>query len=727
MTRHALLIGVERYQDERITPLRWASADAKALGRALRDRCGFAEVTVLAGEGTDGEPTVAKILEALRRLTHKVGADDLFLLSFSGHGVEMENEGYLYVADSLSDHPTLNSLPLATLRVLLGRMGARWQAVLVDACRNDPQTGKGDRDNPMGGAFAKNLVSAIRSGGTGVRATAMLSACRRGQRAHEWPDFGHGVCSHFLLEGMNGAAWSGGQLTLRSLASHAEARLKSWSRRSGLSQEPWYEQYGTEDIVLGEELGSAVAIQAETRAQQARTEAERLAGATTEAERRLKELLASEETSRKAEALAALARKEEAERQAREAEASAAGHRARMETLAGQIREIEARLGRSDAVGGGEAGVLEQLAALLDEQEHLAKERRWLEEKALAEKQWQAEAERARGERRERERKEREREMERLAEAEKARSLAARKAAFDTSYPVYLRILKSGLPKDSKLNAWTDLCGRLQLKNLGTDPGQLVWRNGQVELDRVFENSLGMRLVPIKVGLGRPETVLFSIWQTRVKDYSTYAKAKVQVNRTWLAPGFEQGPEHPVVSVSWEDAMDFCAWLTLKEQHEGTIQASQEYRLPTDEEWSWAVGIGRAEEEAGRSRCPQEKGDRIEPGQHPWGCPWGKEWPPKRDAGNYAASINVDPYPFTSPVGSFAANADGIFDLGGNVWEWCEDFINGKSGSRVLRGASWNSNVLTVLASSFRNNRAPDARLNHFGFRVVLGRLRQTQ
>ena len=101
-----------------------------------------------------------------------------------------------------------------------------------------------------------------------------------------------------------------------------------------------------------------------------------------------------------------------------------------------------------------------------------------------------------------------------------------------------------------------------------------------------FVNTLGMPFVPV------PGTeVSFCIWETRVKDYAEYAAANAGGDAGWKKPGFKQEDTHPVVNVSWNDAQAFCEWLTKKELAEGKIKAGQKYRLPTDAEWSVAVGL----------------------------------------------------------------------------------------------------------------------------------------
>jgi formylglycine-generating enzyme required for sulfatase activity len=177
--------------------------------------------------------------------------------------------------------------------------------------------------------------------------------------------------------------------------------------------------------------------------------------------------------------------------------------------------------------------------------------------------------------------------------------------------------------------------------------------------------------------------------------------------------------------VSWEDARAFCQWLTKKERQSGLLAAAQSYRLPRDWEWSVAVGLNEA-----RGGTPKDKDCKIE-GVYPWGT----QWPPPQGVGNYAGGeakdgnwasnwlVNDgynDGYARTSPAGSFKANRHGLYDLAGNVWEWCEDFYDGQSGARVLRGGSWYLYGPRFLLSSSRYNRVPTLRSVNFGFRCVV-------
>lgn len=230
-----------------------------------------------------------------------------------------------------------------------------------------------------------------------------------------------------------------------------------------------------------------------------------------------------------------------------------------------------------------------------------------------------------------------------------------------------------------------------------------------------WTNSLGMKFNSV------PETkVLFGIWDVRVKDYAVFAK---ETQREWPKPNFTQTGNEPAVMVSWNDAIAFCDWLTKKEQATGKLSQNKVYRLPTDAEWSAAVGKGK--------------------------FPWGDTWPPPLGTANYHKNLTHDKYPHTSPVGSFTANQYGLYDMAGNVYQWCMDwyqasmnsdelrqkivFLNDDKGGatyKVLRGTAWDrgwnwgdsswKDDLYEFMSSSRFRWEPTYRSDCFGFRVVV-------
>lgn len=233
------------------------------------------------------------------------------------------------------------------------------------------------------------------------------------------------------------------------------------------------------------------------------------------------------------------------------------------------------------------------------------------------------------------------------------------------------------------------LAARLE-KSVGPAPGQ------------PFTNSLGMKFVPLG-------DIRISTWETRVQDYATFLQA---TGRRYEPTDFQQAPTHPIVKVNWFDAIAFCKWLTEKERDENLIEERQSYRLPTDKEWSQAVGL---QNEVGGT--PQARDGKIKNE-----FPWGRQWPPSSSAGSYSVPQKRSG---TTPVGSFKANSLGIYDLGGNVWEWCADtYKGGSSGAArdwgVLRGGSWATSNRLEMQSSYRNVIDRNDRDVIYGFRCVL-------
>jgi formylglycine-generating enzyme required for sulfatase activity len=145
------------------------------------------------------------------------------------------------------------------------------------------------------------------------------------------------------------------------------------------------------------------------------------------------------------------------------------------------------------------------------------------------------------------------------------------------------------------------------------------------------------------------------------------------------------------VNVTWHDCIDYCLWLTTKERAAGLIGEDQFYRLLTDLEWSAAIGLPHEEE-----ATPAERSKQIP------GYPWGPSYPPRQGVGNYAQQLKVDDFEFTSPVDAFPANELGIYDLSGNVWEWCMDNFNNSRTYHTMRGGAWDFSG-SGLMSSARN------------------------
>jgi len=253
MKKHALLVGVEDYRDRMISRLQFARADATALAECLRDRCGFGHVRVLADESGEDEPLLVNIITALRDISAELRSEDLFLFFFAGHGVEKDGHGYLLARDSLQAFPEHGSLSLELLRKTFEHLTASKRVLLLDACRNCPDAGRAEGDNRMGDAICRDIVAAARSKLTSGTTTALLSACRSGQRAYEWPAKGHGVFTHYILDGLDSAAWEGHELEFADLASYVARQVRHWSSNTpGLSvpQEPWYEQFGDPETIM---------------------------------------------------------------------------------------------------------------------------------------------------------------------------------------------------------------------------------------------------------------------------------------------------------------------------------------------------------------------------------------------------------------------------------------------------------------------------------------------
>ena len=180
---------------------------------------------------------------------------------------------------------------------------------------------------------------------------------------------------------------------------------------------------------------------------------------------------------------------------------------------------------------------------------------------------------------------------------------------------------------------------------------------------------------------------------------------KQDPDKSWRNPGFPQTDNHPVVGVSWNDVMLYVDWLSE--------QSGQQYRLPTEAEWEYACRAGMA--------TPFCFGEMIGTDQANYD---GNYVYGKGRKGSYRQQ--------TVEVGQFPANAWGLHDLHGNVWEWtCSEYdekyggaeLRGVSdrnsgGRRVLRGGSWGLGPGWLRAAARLWN-YPRGWSNFIGFRLA--------
>jgi formylglycine-generating enzyme required for sulfatase activity/class 3 adenylate cyclase len=260
-------------------------------------------------------------------------------------------------------------------------------------------------------------------------------------------------------------------------------------------------------------------------------------------------------------------------------------------------------------------------------------------------------------------------------------------------------------------------------------PGSFTMGASQGDVDRYgFPSSMGLPLHQVRIAR---QFALGEFLLTR-KQYATFVEetghdgsgcaamppdtplVKFDVARSWRDPGFAQADDHPVVCISWYDAIAYVGWLSE--------ETGQNYRLPTEAEWEYA---GRAGSVTGRyfGDAPicefanvRDRSKRL-----------------LYSAGQFFNECDGG-FSNTSPVGSFPPNGFELYDMIGNVWEWVEDcwkfsYTDAPSDgtaresepctARVRRGASWNSTERYSYTAVTRSANDPEFRWEAVGFRIA--------
>ena len=312
--------------------------------------------------------------------------------------------------------------------------------------------------------------------------------------------------------------------------------------------------------------------------------------------------------------------------------------------------------------------------------------------------------------------------------------------------PHLVEISKDGYASFKKeIRIKPDLALELPVRLLTTEEARLQ------ALKQVRNTVAGQEIVllqpsPIRMGAPRnqPGRRANEVYRTAKLSRLFYMSRHEVTNKEYreLATDHDSGsfanqsldkPKQPVVNVSWVDAARYCNYLSGLEKLDPFYQIENDqvtatnsksigYRLPTEAEWSWAA----------RHNTPQSSLLVF---------PWGEGLPPPSRFENFADSSAQhligrtifgynDNFLVSAPVGKFAANQNGIYDMGGNVSEWVHDYysipdtdspvspLGPETGEyRVIRGASWMHGTITELRLSFRDYGLEGRR--DVGFRIA--------
>jgi len=600
-------VGINRFKDEKVNPLSFCAADAKAVYKFFLD-AGFAPadraylLTTDAPAESKDYPTRINILKAVQYAAEHATDQSTILLFFGSHGfVDSKGESYILPQDGDSGLLSDSGVAVARINEMLRGSKSKRKVVFVDACRNTPfKDAKGQAVEGRAAVKSEVFLEALKSASGQVT----LAACGPGQASFEDSASGHGVYTAHLLKGLGGAARADerGLIDVSSLQKYLAEAVPAWSRQMRRDvQNPWMWGEMSVPIPLAmAKSGAGIPPLTPTPVGPSDLEKE----------------------------LAAVREKEKMKEKAQESYG----------TLAGVEKETATTRAEAD--------------------KRLRLWKLYVQEYGSAEYQ--------------------------IAEAEQKVSFYEKwTAPAQPSTPSM-----PSTPGGEKKSMTADLGGGVKM--------ELVW---------VPAGSFQMGSPSSESGHSDDEGPVHSVeldgfWMGKYEVTQEQYEAVMEKN-----PSNFKGAKNPVEMVSWNDATDFCRKLTDKVGRASSPAKS--FRLPTEAEWEYACRAGST-----TRFCFGDSDSNL--GDYAW----------------YTANSGSK----THPVGEKKANEWGLYDMHGNVWEWCGDWYADKYGAgsaknpqgassgecRVLRGGSWNGDPHRCRSAD-RGRSDPTGTNNGSGFRVVCG------
>ena len=772
MKKQALLIGINEYQ---ILPgLKYARQDAEAVADSLKQNYCFSENEVMVL--TDAKPGLFKptnryiIQDHLDKLANQ--ELDLFIFGFWGHGLFRNGKRFLCPLDVMANRAEYQGLPFDELQELLAKIHSKNTCLILDCCQTIHDRGETETFTVSEQTSLENLAQDIvlkrKEQIPGFNSNvAILNSCKEGQSAYEWDARQHGLFTAHLLDAMKKRSNS-----VMQIASYISSNIEKTAMELGKEQTPFYKLEG--DIVLPVETKLTSLVTGDVFISYRHCNADLVAPVEAELERRgisyfidrvginysmdystviaqaieaCKVLLVmwTKEASDSSDMLQEIVTAKTFGKQILPYKLGTfdiTKHYAlcyQLSTLSrcnaiaptpDSVTELVNRIQRlldqseliqpvpdpdpqspkNDEIDPFEAFIeeekrkkLKRIQNLLSEAIVSYKNQEFsnaistldvvlkLEPNSVKAKELKslfqsglelqiAEEERRRQEAKETELKRRDAEQ-RAEERRKEETERRHREEEANNRDLFVPGTKAGERKTVKVNG-------VEFAFRWCPPGTFMMGAPSSEEGRDDDET--QHKVTLKKGFWMMETeVTQKQWKAIMGNNPSYFK----------------GDDLPVEQVSWNDCQDFC---------KKCLELGMSVQLPTESQWEYACRAGSTSAYFWGNALNGDKANCD--GSYPCGT---------TIKGKYVGK--------TTPVGSYEANAWGLYDMHGNVWEWCQDWkadypggsvtdpVGPKNGVyRIVRGGSWRRNA-RGCRSAFRDFVVPDGLHSRLGFRCVEG------